>query len=58
MGGRAGKIFTAETAEGAEMIGANDLPELSLRSLRAYSMNLDRPLQMALWQKNAQAYII
>ena len=35
MGGRAGKIFTAETAEGAEMIGVNDHPEQSLRSPRA-----------------------
>ncbi len=35
MGGRAGKIFTAETAEGAEMIGVNDDPEQSLRSPRA-----------------------
>ena len=34
MGGRAGKIITAETAEAAEMIGVNDLPEQSLRSLR------------------------
>ncbi len=27
MGGRVGKTITAETAEGAEMIGVNDLPE-------------------------------
>jgi hypothetical protein len=35
MRGRARKIITAETAEGAEMIGVNDLPEQPLRSLRA-----------------------
>ena len=47
MGGQARKTITAETAEGAEMIGVNDLPE---QPLRAYGMNLDRPPQMALWQ--------
>ena len=35
MSGRVGKIFTVETAEGAEMIGVNDNPKQSLRSLRA-----------------------
>jgi hypothetical protein len=29
------KTITAETAEGAEMIGVNDLPKPPLRSLRA-----------------------
>ena len=33
--GRAGKIITAETAEGAEMIGVKDLPAQPLRSPRA-----------------------
>ena len=32
---RARKIITAETAEGAEMIGGNDLLEQPLRALRA-----------------------
>ncbi len=35
IGRPSGKIFTAETAEGAEMIGVNDHPEQSLRSPRA-----------------------
>ncbi len=34
-GGRTGKMFAAETAEGAEMIGMNDHPDQSLRSPRA-----------------------
>ncbi len=34
-GGRAGKIITAETAEGAEMVGVKDLPAQPLRSPRA-----------------------
>lgn len=34
IGGRVGKIFTAETAEGAEMTGVSDHLEQSLRSLR------------------------
>ncbi len=34
-GGRAGKIITAETAEGAEMIGVKDLAAQPLRSPRS-----------------------
>ncbi len=34
-GGRVGKIITAETAEGAEMIGVKDLAAQPLRSPRS-----------------------